>query len=313
MRKSGELYGSFWMCAQGCFAMSKICLGTAQFGMAYGVNNSRGMVSKDEVFSIVTAARHRGINMFDTAHAYGQSESVIGEYITEQHAECKIISKLPACGKAHVREFVRLTLERVQSRYLYGYLVHNFEVFKKDAGIWNELEACKRAGLIENLGFSLYYPSELEHILSSGFAFDMVQVPFNIFDRRFGPYFSELHRRRVAVFCRSVFLQGLVFKDPESLENYFAPIRDRLVEIRRISHEVRVPLFALCLNFATGHPSIDTVVVGVDSLRHFEEIVDADRFAETVEECRARCDELSFNDERITVPTYWPSIKDTVS
>ena len=47
----------------------KLALGTAQFGMDYGIANRAGRVSQDEVASILTRARSEGIDTLDTAIA----------------------------------------------------------------------------------------------------------------------------------------------------------------------------------------------------------------------------------------------------
>jgi len=60
---------------------SKIVLGTVQFGLDYGINNIHGQVSEDESFSILKFAWEHGIDTLDTAHSYGNSEKVIGNYI----------------------------------------------------------------------------------------------------------------------------------------------------------------------------------------------------------------------------------------
>ena len=58
----------------------KLALGSAQFGLAYGISNSHGKVSMNEVFRILTLAKSLGINTIDTASAYGNSEDVLGSY-----------------------------------------------------------------------------------------------------------------------------------------------------------------------------------------------------------------------------------------
>jgi len=55
--------------------MSKISLGTVQFGLNYGVSKNR-KVSFLEVGRILDYARLYGVNMLDTASNYGSSEQV---------------------------------------------------------------------------------------------------------------------------------------------------------------------------------------------------------------------------------------------
>jgi aryl-alcohol dehydrogenase-like predicted oxidoreductase len=61
--------------------MSKLILGTVQFGLEYGVNNQKGIPSSNEIKKILDFAFKRKINILDTAEAYGNSQERIGEYI----------------------------------------------------------------------------------------------------------------------------------------------------------------------------------------------------------------------------------------
>ena len=56
-----------------------IVLGTAQFGLDYGVSNSGGEISDDELSRILDYARKYGVQYLDTANVYGDSEIRIGE------------------------------------------------------------------------------------------------------------------------------------------------------------------------------------------------------------------------------------------
>ena len=58
-----------------------LCLGTVQQGMAYGINNQHGKPSVEESMEIFHQAVLNGIEIFDTASAYGDAEYLIGEYL----------------------------------------------------------------------------------------------------------------------------------------------------------------------------------------------------------------------------------------
>ena len=59
--------------------LSRISLGSAQFGLDYGIANSTGKVKKSELRLIFKKALHCGINTIDTAIDYEDSESNIGD------------------------------------------------------------------------------------------------------------------------------------------------------------------------------------------------------------------------------------------
>ena len=161
--------------------MSKIVLGTVQFGLQYGVN-SAGRPSQDAVKGILEEAAKGGITTLDTSSAYGNSEEVLGECITLDE-NFKIVSKYPK-GETPVGEMFHGSLKRLKVNQLYGYLLHHFEVYKNNPAVWDEFVALKESGKVQKIGFSLYTPEELEFILNNGSPFDLIQVPFNIFDKK---------------------------------------------------------------------------------------------------------------------------------
>ena len=59
--------------------MSKLGLGTVQFGMNYGVANETGKINLLEAKKIIQLAKEYNINLIDTAIAYGDSQKLIGK------------------------------------------------------------------------------------------------------------------------------------------------------------------------------------------------------------------------------------------
>ena len=57
--------------------MKKIVLGTAQFGMSYGLNNKK-KIPFNIIKKIINKARKRKINFLDTAISYGNCEKILG-------------------------------------------------------------------------------------------------------------------------------------------------------------------------------------------------------------------------------------------
>lgn len=290
--------------------MNKIVLGTVQFGLDYGISNSRGQVPKNEVFEILNYALKNNINFLDTAFAYGNSEQVLGEYFESnfndfnKNSVFKIVSKLPA-KTDDVRQFFEKSLENLKQEKIYGYLTHDFASFKNDENIWNEFLKLKAEDKVQKIGFSLYYPTDLEFVLDKEIAFDIVQIPYNLFDRRFEPYFAELKKRKIEIHTRSAFLQGLVFKKPDDLSDHFNPIKSKLTRLKKLSVERNIPIFALCLNFANLNKFIDGVVVGVDSLANFTELLDYSKYTKLTEDILDELYCFEENDENIILPFNW--------
>ena len=243
--------------------MSKLVLGTVQFGLQYGVN-SAGRPSQEAVKSILTEAAKGGITTLDTSSAYGNSEDVLGESIATP-GQFKIVSKYPK-GETPVGEMFNSSLKRLMVEKLYGYLLHHFEVYKNNPQVWDEFIALKESGKVQKIGFSLYLPEELELILKNGSPFDIIQVPFNIFDKKFLPYMKELHENGVEIHVRSTFLQGLFFKDRNALSEKLQPMKKYLLQLDEFSKKSGLSISEIALNYNLQNPYIDGVLIGVDNV-----------------------------------------------
>lgn len=247
--------------------MSKLVLGTVQFGLQYGVN-SAGRPSQEAVKNILSDAAKGGITTLDTSSAYGNSEEVLGESIVTP-GEFKIVSKYPK-GETPVGEMFNSSLERLKVDKLYGYLLHHFEVYKNNSAVWDEFVALKESGKVQKIGFSLYTPEELVFILKNGSPFDLIQVPFNIFDKKFLPYMKELHEKGVEIHVRSTFLQGLFFKDRNALPEKLLPMKKYLLQLDEFSKKSGLSISEIALNYNLQNPYIDGVLIGVDNVEQLQ-------------------------------------------
>lgn len=247
--------------------MGKLVLGTVQFGLQYGVN-SAGRPSEDAVKGILAEAAKGGIVTLDTSSAYGNSEEILGECITPNE-NFNIVSKYPK-GETPVGEMFNSSLKRLKVEKLYGYLLHHFEVYKDNPQVWDEFIALKESGKVQKIGFSLYTPEELELILKNGSPFDLIQVPFNIFDKKFLPYMKELHQKGVEIHVRSTFLQGLFFKDRNALPEKLQPMKKYLLQLDEFSKKSGLSISEIALNYNLQNPYIDGVLIGVDNVEQLQ-------------------------------------------
>jgi len=284
---------------------NKIALGTAQFGMDYGISNKKGKIAKREVFEILNECIKSGINVLDTAYAYGDSEEIIGSFVKKQGNPFKIISKLPECNPEDTKMRFESSLERLGVDGLYGYMCHSFQHYKNNPEIWNILQGLKSEGKIEKIGLSLYYPSELEYIIENKVDIDIIQIPYSVFDQRFEQYFPVLKKLGREIFVRSVFLQGLVFKEPYELNNYFMKIRSKIADLHTLAAEQDIPIAALCLNFAVLNEFVDQVVVGVDGMQNLKEIVSSSVYRVDVRNLLQKLYSLREDNENMILPLNW--------
>ncbi|MBU0630357.1 MAG: aldo/keto reductase [Candidatus Margulisbacteria bacterium] len=285
--------------------MNKIALGTAQFGMDYGINNLRGKIPSKEAFAILDEAARSGIDTLDTATAYGESENILGEFLKLNKNKYRVVSKLPGELLTDLKEIVNASLEKLNIGSFYGYLFHNINTYKEAPLRLELLKELKKEGKINKIGFSLYYPADLDLILDNDLECDLVQVPYSVFDRRFEPYFRRLKDRQIELHVRSVFLQGLLFKPASELGGYFLPVKGKIAALRRLAEESSIPLPSMLLNFALANSSVDRVVVGVDGLDNLRELVASARYLNEFSRIKDRLDGLKEDDEKILLPFNW--------
>ncbi|MFH0754730.1 MAG: aldo/keto reductase [Candidatus Omnitrophota bacterium] len=283
----------------------KLAMGTARFGLDYGIGAEQKKVDAAQVFELLARAAMEGLDVIDTAHEYGDSERIIGSFLTSHHTKPRIVSKLPPCGHGQVTAFLEASLKNLGVNALYGYLIHRFDSYQADPLVWDELCRLKAKGKVGKIGFSLYYPRELEKLLNEGVRFDLVQIPVSILDQRFLPYLERLKARGVEVHARSIFLQGLLLKRPEDVPLPLQGVVSRLSDLRKMSQQEGVPLEVFCLLFVALNACIDKVVVGMGSPRHFESNIRAFSFEGTVRRRYEHLLALREDDENVIVPSRW--------
>lgn len=294
--------------------LSRIGLGTAQFGLDYGISNPGGRVSVEEVRRILAYAEAQGIADLDTAAAYGCSEAVLGEVLASGHA-FRVVTKLSRIGpvrmtQAH-REQTRASfmrsLERLRCSAVYALLIHDCDDILKPGGelLVALLAELKAEGLVRKIGISAYTCREVEAVLEH-FTPDIVQLPINLLDQRpvRSGCLAGLYEDGIEVHARSVFLQGLLLMEPEGLPQYFEPIKDHLLRLRRkLSDSGSSPLEA-ALEYVMQQPEVNTVIIGVASYAELREMcVTAAGLGEPTTDYST----WALEDERFLNPSLWES------
>lgn len=242
---------------------NKLVLGTVQFGCQYGVN-STGRPDEQTVANVLRLAAQNGIATLDTSAAYGDAEEVLGRVMPQTGSSFQIVSKYPKC-RSTVADTFEKTLLTLNVSQIYGYLLHHFEVYRNHPAVWKEFQKLKKEGKVVKIGFSLYSPTELERLLQDDVPFDLLQFPYNIFDRQFEPYLLLLRERGVEVHVRSTFLQGLFFKDRNHLPEKLMPLKPYLEGLDSYAAMQGMTVAEVALNYNLQHPCIDGVLVGVDN------------------------------------------------
>lgn len=292
--------------------LNKIGLGTAQWGMSYGVANRRGQPRDSEIDQMLTHAKKQGVKILDTAYAYGEAEIILGEQGANVRGFDVVTKTVPLDSRViSKKEIVQLStaflesLDRLKLDVVYGLLVHRGDNLLSPGGdlLWRKLQELKAQKRVSRIGVSIYRPQQLEEILGR-YDIDLVQVPYNIYDQRFAltGLFQRLKQKGIEVHIRSAFLQGLLLMKPDELPEQFGVIRDHQAKLHNRLDELGITPLQGCLSHCLNQPDIDKIVVGCETLGQLIQILS---IAEKSPGSTPNLESYAMNDERFIDPSKW--------
>jgi spore coat polysaccharide biosynthesis protein SpsF (cytidylyltransferase family)/aryl-alcohol dehydrogenase-like predicted oxidoreductase len=274
---------------QAC-AAKKLVLGSAQLGMAYGIANESGKPDQATVTTLIKTAIAHGVTFIDTARAYGDSEKVIGNALKNGwEGRAKIITKLapltdcpsdatPSTVNAFVDASVFQSCAALRTQTLDVLMLHRASQLTDWSGtVWSRLLKHRAEGRLKALGASVQSPLELELALATP-EVEFIQMPFNVLDWRWAtqiPAIREAKRQRpLVIHVRSALLQGLLTSTtPTHWHKANVSNPEPVIEwLRDQCHQAgRSSVADFCLSFVQTLDWVDGVVVGMETLKQFEE------------------------------------------
>ena len=286
---------------------SKLALGSANFGLDYGVANNSGRISESELADILSFAQEACIEIIDTAQAYGDSEARIGSFCGDSHFN--FVTKI---GAEFSNEFLdyniissaRQSCRRLNQSRLYAVMLHRPEVLLGNQGreVVRKLQILKEKGIASKVGVSIYSP-EILTALSRVFELDIVQVPFNLFDQQVlsSGWSEKLKSAGVEIHTRSVFLQGLLLMQRSSLPKYFMKYwPDHFQAWYEFLDYNGADALEVALKFALHQDWIDRVVVGIDNVSQLKALVEIENGLGQIDFPSLGC-----NDPNLINPSKW--------
>ncbi len=258
--------------------ISKLSLGTAQLGFDYGIANVGGKPNLDKSFEILETAINAGINCFDTAPSYGDSEEIIGSYIGDRIDEASpiICTKLKIAFddgtdsveiSQQVKKNVEESMRRLQINKIPILLLHSASNMTDNDGlILQSLARLKDEGMVDKIGVSVYSLVEVTNAIDLG-GFDAIQIPINIFDHRLinSGILNSLKQHNFIVFARSIFLQGLFFLYPDALPENLKLAREPIIALRKLAEKYEIGIAEMAVAFVRDLPEISSLVIGAEN------------------------------------------------
>ncbi len=297
--------------------LSRFSLGTVQLGLNYGIGNKTGKPNHEQAKRILDCALREGVNSLDTAAAYGDSEQIIGEWLktNDDNRKTMVVTKpdnldhssLEALRSSVMKELVG-SKERLGLDTIPLLMIHRFEDYAEDESnmlkVMNEL---KEAGDIDKWGISAYSHHDYFRLAQSGA--DAVQIPINVFDwaQINSGGIEALNKANMIVFARSVFLQGLVFQNPETMDQRMSFAFPAVRRFKEFCNEFNMEPALLAASFVLSLKGISCLVLGCETEAQVE--ANAKLIDKTVtlsdEQMKQLAEAFSDIDPRITNPGKW--------
>ena len=245
--------------------MNKFILGTAQFGLKYGINNQHGKPDKPTVYEILNLAYQLGINTLDTADAYGTSHEIIGNFHRDYNFNFKINSKFTSAGNEAFIDKIKNACDILKVEKLNACFYHSYKDYF-NGNLKSYFSKLMELHLINEVGVSIYTNEELEVVINDPLI-NIIQLPFNLFDNfnQRGDLILKAKEKGKIIQVRSVFLQGLFFLDPKLLKGNLVELFTELNLLNKIVLDFDISMSDLCLQYVLNFKEIDQIIIGVDS------------------------------------------------
>ena len=262
-----------------------LILGTAQLGNSYGINNAEGELAEEQAFSVLHKAFEEGVRILDTAEGYGKSEKVIGNFLRNNPCEYfEVCTKLSSVETSNCAQSVSDSIPKKIHAFINSadgktpwiYYLHDFSMCKNELVIEALIEQ-KKQGNIQRIGVSIYEPEEFEFVLGLNNGqkiIDAVQIPLNLFNCAqwlSSGLFKKAVSLGMLVLARSVFLQGLFFKNPDDSFVKQLGLEGPLSEFNALAEETGCSKAQLACDFVRACEGISYILLGCETA---EQVVD---------------------------------------
>jgi 1-deoxyxylulose-5-phosphate synthase len=300
-------------------AVSELAFGGVEIGLPYGigVNNVHDMIAEPDAICLLHAANDAGINFFDTARLYGQSEAIMGKAFRNMRDKVVIATKcnhfrdaegnIPSyiSLKKIIEHSLQESLEALQTSYVDVFMLHqgDREILENE-DVSRIFSALKQSGIIRGTGVSTYNTGETELAITSG-NWDLVQLPFNLLNQEQGIFFKDAFDRGIAIVIRSVLSKGLLSDRGKNLHPALNKVESHIKQYYDLTGESCPDLPALAAKFALSFPEVSSILIGIDRLESLEKSLAAADGRYLDETTIARAKKMAYPDPEFLNLAHW--------
>ena len=247
----------------------ELVLGTANFGNNYGVLNRESQLGNREIQSILETCKDCNIKRIDTAAAYGESQSILGEFNAGR--DFQISTKIPGEVRTllELKSMLEETFISLRTDYIETLFFHSMDTVEQPifGGMIEYLESEVSQKRIGKIGVSVYSETEILNCMQRYPGFGAFQINENILDRR--KFKSEallnLASAGIQLGVRSIFLQGLLLSNTDAIQNLSKEFGVALMTFQKNLKELHLDPLDVCLAYAKKIPWASSITVGVQS------------------------------------------------
>lgn len=299
--------------------VSEIAFGGVEIGIPYGigVKGKADMISESQAIYLLQKALSSGINFFDTARAYGTSETIMGRAFSDRRDQVVICTKcrhfrnpdgsLPAVDKLKkiIKGSLQESLSELKTAFIDVYMLHQAgsEILENEM-IASLFANFKKDGVIRATGVSTYTLDETEKAINSG-VWDVIQLPFNLMDQSQETLFSMAAEKGVGIMVRSVLLKGILSEKGQDLHPALKDVEKHLKHYEELLNDPIPDLTTLALKFALSFSKVSSVLVGIDRLDYLQKSLSAADNSYLSEKTLARAKQLGYPDPEFLDLPEW--------
>ena len=245
--------------------------------LGYGAAHRRAMTHA-HAKEVLNSVLDLGISFIDTANDYGNSEELIGNFISQRSSEYNLATKCGCSPTDHIwtrENFFRglnESLNRLKADSVDIMQPHNPTVEECESGkLVEALQDMRRQGKVRWLGISTTLP-HLPVFLEWG-VFDVFQIPYSALERQHEDWITRAAEKGIGIIVRG----GVALGEPgtgRGTPKGWRKFDEAGLDELREEGESRT---AFMLRYTLTHPHADTIIVGTTNLDHLRENVAAVR------------------------------------
>lgn len=255
--------------------VGEISLGTSQTFRAAARDD------EDRCARIVHEALDRGINFFDTAPSYWDSERVLGRALEGRRGEALIATKVSEDGAGSARESIERSFDRLRTDVIDLMQIHSMKSWREVTPVIQDFQA---QGRIRFIGLTASNPREYPEVLEAMRTglYDTIQILYSLADRTScGELLPLAQEMNVGVIALRVILNLLADRIPLHPGAPAGPVkseaRKKLLEAEARGGfsfldewGVKTPGQAL-LKYVLSHPAVSTIITATGKVERIAE------------------------------------------